>query len=952
MAGIHDFGETCSSPISNNDDETGITNSTTTHSNSNNISDSDSSKPNNNTAFIPRRKKSDYGDEDFQNKIEMFQSAPTEDIQKQERQKNDYGVKAAGKYNDAAGKKSVEDDSGRRKLGDVYAGVVSEEKEEEKVGMMQSNDREERKEARGEEGATSGYDDIGPDTPMTNWADKDDPPPPPPLARAPQEHGSGKARQKETSSVSSDDDGEDENNKGDERRERVPLPRQHRLGKVLFSMSSYSERPEPERRPALDRQFSDKLEANLAAKQEIIRAQQSKTDQLPSTDDMTGHGYHAQYAGHSDKDSSAVNPTPAPTQEFINTVVVDDEEGRGGHKQPFQPPLPFSSGLVHPPPPPPPPPQDYTSGQPKESQQFPFRSRIIEEFETKRRGGIEHGSSSGGGDGGGGVLPDPNSAGPGENTRASTPHYAARQQFIQSGPAHHVTHTRTLTPGDQNAVARSTQSLDRKEAMGGRGENSSGGRGSQEAGGLGHSLDRSFYKEKGGPMSFSSIVSERRKLLEENHYDSPRSLINKSSFPHSGSHHDADQRVASHQSSPEVMERADLEHQQRTRGPPAASTKGWGYSGPPSISMGVWGDNPRRGPALRIKEDPEARSRVVSPPPPPSLLPAPHDYHQQRPSSSNSERKPSQTHNPHLTQHHQQNIPQHGGDKNVGIQSHNRSSWQPPSFSAAGGVSLVQHRQTKPDPPAKPIEIRYRDRRDERRLEHMEDPRAAVLAASRPRAGGWRDELTRDIDASRLYTKVDRRRSDEEDRRDKHRREVERSAAAAGGVTKPRSRTEDTEDPRYISHNSLVEKRRSQIEGGGRANHEEDEEEELVQSRPGSRGGRRPLSQADYDRVLDKVPTETRTRSPNEAAPVQWKNSIISAKEQQRPVNSDKEQLRSVNGGKEQQRSVNSGKEQQPVPWDYNSSFKNFRREKEKAVQVSLKSYFLRAFHFLSSIKI
>ena len=742
LSGIHDFGETCSSPISTNDEENSNNNTEFFHR----------EEP---EGFVKRKKSADYGDDDFQRKIKMFQTEPME------RKKEGF-------------------------VDDVDVDIVFERKAE-----MQADAGVERKKGMYENAAevappsSRGYDNIGPDGAMTNGSDKD----------------SGGAPAQDMVKVAAE---ETEDNLQDALMERVELPRQHRLDKVLFSMSSYRERVEPDKRPALERQFSDKLNANLATKQEIINARAEGRDGVfvntpapgpPATTPQTQvYVEHKHAADHKLETNRRTNP-PATHRDSIMEGVR--EEGWKGPKQPLQPP--------------PPPPKFQ---QTNESQQFQFRSRIIEEFETRRREQTGNGSM---------IAP-----GPGENTRTHA------RQFNQSGTAHHDTHT-----GDE----RSTQSLDRKGGMG-------GARDSAEQEGHGHSLDRSYFKEKGGPMSFSSIVSERRKLIEENHYDSPRSLMSKSSFTQFSN--DDSQHIAIHASPPEAE---DFDPHM-----PKELTKGWEYTGPPSISMGVWGENPR-GPIIKIKEEKESRAQRSNLPP--------------------AERKTSQ-----VQPTKQQNIPTLINDKDIGIQTQHRV-WQPP----------VQRRQTKPDLPAKPIEIRYRDRREDAdRREVMEDPRTAVLAASRPRAGGWRDELTRDMDHLTTKTKVDRRRSDED-----------------GGSGRRRSEENDG-DYRYISHNSLVERRRSQIEGGGRA--------PLDVNRRGSHieGGER--SNIEDDRR-------------NNAEVVQRNHLDI-----ERRPNKDGRRRSNIEGEVRETRAQQEGDRRDggrdppgQVLWDYNSSFKNFKREKDK-IQV------------------
>jgi len=255
------------------------------------------------------------------------------------------------------------------------------------------------------------------------------------------------------------------------------------------------------------------------------------------------------------------------------------------------------------------------------------------------------------------------------------------------------------------------------------------------------SLDRVYHKQErhGGDVSLSTLVADRRKLIEENHYDSPRSLISKSDF-HTFS---GDARSSSDETtntSAVVAATAPVTATSAVVGELdnelARKKTGDVVRMPPSISMGVWGEMPR-GPVIRIKEDLATTSTTAS-------------SHR----NSISARKTSQLFKIN-------NCDDSGtadGDAVTTIDcpaSQNyRQSWH------AGRV--VTGGKPKPDLPNKPIEIRCRDSSGRQTSQLIDDPRTGVLWASRNKSGAeprrsehtqvvgleprWRKELAKDID--------------------------------------------------------------------------------------------------------------------------------------------------------------------------------------------------------------
>ena len=543
--------------------------------------------------------------------------------------------------------------------------------------------------------------------------------------------------------------------------EKVELPRQHALGKVLFSMSSYRERDDPkinhDKRQSLNLdQFSQKLNSSLASKQERMKTSGSMVDiRLHNSHAQTSHrassGSLSEQkqtdlkvkANHSFSGSTSTLShqsflTPrqqVPEEKPIIYEVGGGEEGRGVIKQSVQ----VQSN------------PRYLAPDLGSDSRDKFKSRIIEEFEARIRGlQLEKGEGN---------------YGPGEITRSQ---YA--RQSIQSDSTH------------QNAYSAvnsgASYSLDRKGIMGGVKDRS------REE--MGYSLDRVHRKQDRN--SFSVFVSDRR-ALEENHYDSPRSLLSKSSYTDAIGSSQTLEKVKSYSSPDEDRIDSGIKSPVRKQ-----------YSGPPSISMGVWGEH-SRGSVIKIKED--------------------RDIKQTQPveiklnsSSEGADTNPKQVQQskPILSSKIQIN-PSVIQNK---IPGNSVLSWQ----SHTTNQTLPRFQQ-KPELAAKPIEIRYKDRTGVSK-EIIQDPKISVISASRRKSGAvaesvqpqtserrWRDELVRDIDSMEkkiLEKKIsDSKISEKVDWDD---------------VVLRRSKDSSSGDEKgFISHNNLVQKRRSQIEGD-RVKHE------------------------------------------------------------------------------------------------------------------------------------
>ena len=636
--------------------------------------------------------------------------------------------------------------------------------------------------------------------------------------------------------------------------EKAELAPQHSLDRVLFSMTSYQERRSPLLDPATRQdinleQLSEKLNMNLAARHDLVVARAStseseylhskptehaaletragkssnppplqasntlpatrKSSTLPNTSHILPHTLQSSSNIHALPGNShdslvkiqAARSHTLPNDSHYNSTrnpntnqVVNPNNPAGSH---YQPPHQRSVG----------PPEEDKEDAGSGVRDDGFRSRIIEEFEARRRGlQIEAV---------GGRKP---SGPPGENTRT----VYARHAAIQSGTAHQ--HADTA----QERSSGVTRSLDRRSM----------GRDKSWEGTSGYSLDRVYTKQdRGGPVSLSSMVSDRRKLIEENHYDSPRSLLSKSSYTEVHTDHSSSSANSSNRSSREPSlannsepsghkhehivvktelnatathrKGSDLNHESSVPKNEVSVPKTElpkRYSGPPSISMGAWGDKPRVN-VIRIKEDKE----------PPHIQGDDRKVSHPQASSNRTERS-TVTHQPTFL----------------------KQPWQNQT------LLLAKH---KPDLPNKPIEIRYKDKNGLVK-ETMDDPRAAVMNGSRTKTGGgemgrmerrWRDELARDIDSLEYRTEQERRaeehkqreeerrrreeerkrdlekRREEERRRmeedDKRKKEEQKKEADRTHEKERVTRRKSREDTAYISHNSLVEQRRSQIEG-------------------------------------------------------------------------------------------------------------------------------------------
>jgi len=501
--------------------------------------------------------------------------------------------------------------------------------------------------------------------------------------------------------------------------EKVELPRQHALGKVLFSMSSYRERDDHkinhDKRQSLNLDlFSQKLNSSLASKQEKMKTSgsmvdirlhnsQAQTSQSASSGSLSeqkqtdlkvkaNHSFNGSTSTLSHQSFSAPKQQ-VPEEKSIISEVGEGVEGRGVIKQYVQ----VQSN------------PRYLAPDLGSDSKDKFKSRIIEEFEARIRGlQLEKGEGN---------------YGPGEITRSQ---YA--RQSIQSDSTH------------QNAYSAvnsgASYSLDRKGIMGGVKDRS------REE--MGYSLDRVHRKQDRN--SFSVFVSDRR-ALEENHYDSPRSLLSKSSYTE-------------------------------------------------AIRSGVWGEH-SRGSVIKIKDD--------------------RDIKQTQPieiklNSGGAETNPKQAQQskPILSSKIQIN-PSVIQNKIPG------NSWQ----NHTTDQTLPRFRQ-KPELAAKPIEIRYKDRTGVSK-EIIQDPKISVISASRRKSGAivesvqrqtsdrrGRNELVRDIDSmekKNLERKIsDSKMSEKVDWDDVVLRRSKDSSSSG-------------DEKGFISHNNLVQKRRSQIEGD-RVKHE------------------------------------------------------------------------------------------------------------------------------------
>lgn len=541
--------------------------------------------------------------------------------------------------------------------------------------------------------------------------------------------------------------------------EKVELPRQHALGKVLFSMSSYRERDDPkinhDKRQSLNLDlFSQKLNSSLASKQERMKTSGSMVDiRLHNSHAHTSHSASSGSlseqkqtdlkvkANHSFNGSTSTlshqsfsaPKQQVPEEKSIISEVGEGVEGRGVIKQSVQ----VQSN------------PRYLAPDLGSDSKDKFKSRIIEEFEARIRGlQLEKGEGN---------------YGPGEITRSQ---YA--RQSIQSDSTH------------QNAYSAvnsgASYSLDRKGIMGGVKDRS------REE--MGYSLDRVHRKQDRN--SFSVFVSDRR-ALEENHYDSPRSLLSKSSYTEAIRSSQTLQEVKSYSSPDEDRTESGIKSPVRKQ-----------YSGPPSISMGVWGEH-SRGSVIKIKDD--------------------RDIKQTQPieiklnsSSGGAETNPKQVQQSKPILSSKIKINPSVIQNKVPV-----NSWQ----NHTTDQTLPRFRQ-KPELAAKPIEIRYKDRTGVSK-EIIQDPKISVISASRRKSGAivesvqpqtsdrrWRDELVRDIDSmekKNLERKIsDSNMSEKVDWDDVVLRRSKDSSSSG-------------DEKGFISHNNLVQKRRSQIEGD-RVKHE------------------------------------------------------------------------------------------------------------------------------------
>ena len=513
----------------------------------------------------------------------------------------------------------------------------------------------------------------------------------------------------------------DSENKPDEKME--PL-KQHTLGRVLFSMASYNERKpitEVQPMPLEDKEdISRVINKNLAAKQEMIKREERKNsfrkENAPEPPKIA------------EKPMYKIPKVKTTLQQFIPKPIestYDDNDAKSA----VTPSVNEASEEANKP--------GINPNHP------PFKSRIIEEFESRRsnietttsgdttstqnnmrqkkevqeRGNHVNSTTRKTGEevsegGGGTILRNTVARGATQHDDALPIHN--NNNTHQSYPD--KDHTRTLKSSASSAHNNNNNSevgddslyvsVDNSSVVGEESDNMLGvitGRDNRVSKDSSNSYQhqRVFHHNEKmlGPNSLSSMVSERRKLLEESHYDSPRSLLSNSSY----SDVDSSPSLSLVYGTSTAVHNASkyrYPHELPYRPGHEAVTN---MVTPPSVSMGVWGDTPRHG-GGKLKDDRdsgmvnggnifgEVKLRRVS-----------------------------------LDKNMNSNVNNNGGYGADKVKAH-RNSWHPTNNQPQPYMNWQ-----KPEVAAKPIEIVYKNGKHR---EVMENPSLAVVNASRSKSGG------------------------------------------------------------------------------------------------------------------------------------------------------------------------------------------------------------------------
>eukprot|EP00092_Neocalanus_flemingeri_P105704 GFUD01135516.1.p1 GENE.GFUD01135516.1~~GFUD01135516.1.p1 ORF type:complete len:1838 (+),score=444.40 GFUD01135516.1:529-6042(+) len=505
--------------------------------------------------------------------------------------------------------------------------------------------------------------------------------------------------------------------------ERVELPKRHKLGKVLFTMSSYTDRKQVEQSNDVFRTESfnmvaDKLNSSLAARQklkmegetkpephlhklDVLNTDHSKKDKETSIDpDVVNYNKTDSSGLSRQKYSTKMQNGHKPSYTMLDrkpiSFLPDDKAQRpASHtlsrfdldKHEF-PGFGQYAGT--------------TDDQPDT-----FRSRIIEEFEAKK--GIVIIASSGQDS-----LENP---GPGEiaRTHSSRAHYSN-----QSASAHTTNLDQTYLHKLSNNVKTElghTRSLDRGVGtMAGGSERPWVAKKKSYDQGAGYaSLDRGgrdFAGTRPGMHTNNSqSLHDSLRQTEQNHYDCPRSLMSPSrditiydSLPSATAEIPAGRVNSKLWQAGSVDKQEGVQTELRT----VKETKIY-RPGPPSISMGVWGEKPRAS-HIKIKEDADTIQSIGK--------------------TSHTFSKLG------AIKHTEENLPFHrDGPSNPQVMEHKVSSVKEPVRKISAHEPDQAHKKASwitPNVQQKPIEIRYRNGHT---TQVMEDPRNAVLIASKKSRG-------------------------------------------------------------------------------------------------------------------------------------------------------------------------------------------------------------------------
>ena len=364
--------------------------------------------------------------------------------------------------------------------------------------------------------------------------------------------------------------------------EKVAPPRQHTLDRVLFSMSSYKDRrgnnsntsqqqdkvvlARSESVPHINNLLSNHLQTRLLQQQK--QEEQHQQQLLQSQQEQQQHK-RLEPVNRQRPVSLRGPPTSSHFAVRQLTGLSHAEPTIRGHTQPPLFPRPKSFAGT-----------ELEFSLPPSSRQKPelpvhppaavgrdnVRSRIIEEFEARTR---RQAATAGGEEEGG--------SGEGVTQAPAFNH--------QSGTSRQPERTWRSSAPTNLATSEGTQSLDR---MMGGGHNRD--RHSQPDGA--NSLDREQLPGKynssssyNGGSTLTSLVRERQRRAEENLYDCPRSLLAGS---YSSDHHSEPLNGVAlaegeyDEASKTTFGRRHVVAQPQNR-----------YSGPPSVSLGVWGENGR-----------------------------------------------------------------------------------------------------------------------------------------------------------------------------------------------------------------------------------------------------------------------------------------------------------------------------------------------------------------------